>query len=47
MICEFLKQDGKQCQATAMKSSTMCFVHNPDTKDQHQAAVVKVAKQVL
>jgi len=47
MLCEFLKQDGKQCQATAMKSSLMCFVHNPDTKDQHRAAVVKGGKTSL
>lgn len=47
MLCEFIKQSGDRCQATAMKTSAMCFVHNPDTKAQHQAAVVKGGKTSL
>lgn len=47
MLCNYQKLDGKQCQATAMRSSSMCFVHNPETKAQHKAAVLKGGKTSL
>ena len=33
MICKFIKQDGKQCQANAMRNKEFCFTHHPDTKE--------------
>jgi hypothetical protein len=29
MKCEFIKSNGKQCSASAMKNSKQCFYHNP------------------
>lgn len=40
MQCEFVKS-GKKCHANAMKSGTLCFAHNPETKKAHLEAVQK------
>jgi len=39
--CKFIKPDGEQCQARAMKGSDYCFTHNPDTQIEKHLAVVK------
>lgn len=41
MQCQFIKEDGSQCGAMAMKDSTFCFSHNPDTQEEKQLAVQK------
>ncbi len=38
MLCQYQKS-GKRCQAYAMKESTFCFTHNPETKAKHLQAV--------
>ena len=36
MQCKYLNpQSQEQCNANAMTDSEFCFVHNPDTKEQH------------
>jgi len=39
--CKYIKTDGEQCQAKAMKGSDYCFTHNPDTQIEKHLAVVK------
>ena len=39
--CKFIKPDGEQCRAKAMKGSNYCFTHNPDTQTEKHLAVVK------
>ena len=39
--CKFIKPDGEQCRARAMKGSEYCFTHNPDTQIEKHLAVVK------
>jgi hypothetical protein len=39
--CKYIKQDGEQCQAKAMRESDYCFNHNPDTQIEKHLAVVK------
>jgi len=39
--CKYIKQDGEQCQAKAIKESDYCFTHNPATKIEKHLAVVK------
>ena len=39
--CKFIKPDGEQCRAKAMKGSDYCFTHNPDTQTEKHLAVVK------
>jgi len=41
MQCTYLKQDGSQCGANAMKESQFCFSHNPDTQKEKHLATVK------
>jgi hypothetical protein len=41
MQCQFIKEDGSQCGAMAMKEATFCFSHNPDTQEEKQLAVQK------
>lgn len=38
MQCKFKKKHNKTCQSPAMKDSSYCFTHNPETREQHQAA---------
>lgn len=44
MKCAYIKADGNQCQANAMKNYKYCFAHNPKTKEEHALAVVKGGK---
>ena len=39
--CKFIKPDGEQCRAKAMKGSDYCFTHNPDMQIEKHLAVVK------
>ena len=39
--CKFIKPDGEQCRAKAMKGSDYCFTHNPDMQTEKHLAVVK------
>jgi len=41
MKCTFIKEDGSQCQAIAIKESSYCFSHNPDTQEEKHLAVVQ------
>lgn len=41
MKCAYIQANGRTCQANAMKESSFCFVHNPETKEQHALAVTK------
>lgn len=36
MKCEFIKPDGTQCEANAMKGSKFCYFHNPDISDEEK-----------
>ena len=36
MKCEFIKPDGTQCEANAMKDSKFCYFHNPDISDEEK-----------
>lgn len=39
--CNYIKEDGGQCNARPMKESKYCFSHNPDTQVEKHLAVVK------
>lgn len=41
MKCKFIKPNGKQCNANAMIGSKFCFSHNPKSKKDKLAAVIK------
>lgn len=41
MSCAYINTCGEKCQANAMKNSEFCFVHNPNTKEEHALAVKK------
>ncbi len=41
MKCKFIKPDGQQCQANAMKGNDFCFTHNPLTEEERAVAVIK------
>lgn len=41
MRCQFIKDNGEQCEAIAMKDATFCFTHNPETQEEKHLAVVK------
>lgn len=41
MQCIYIKDDGKQCGAKAIKQDQYCFNHNPDYIQQKQSAVLK------
>ena len=34
MKCEFIKPDGQNCEAYAVKDSEFCYFHNPDITDE-------------
>jgi len=36
MKCEFIKLDGTQCEAHAIKDSEFCYFHNPDISDEEK-----------
>lgn len=36
MKCEFIKTDGTQCEAHAIKDSEFCYFHNPDISDEEK-----------
>jgi len=36
MQCEFIKPDGTQCNANAMRDSEYCYTHNPDISDEEK-----------
>ena len=44
MQCKFIKSNGKQCNANAMRNSELCFTHNPETKEAKKEAVVRGGK---
>jgi len=44
MRCNHIKSNKKQCAANAMIDSNFCFTHNPATKEEKKAAVVKGGK---
>ena len=44
MQCKFIKSNGKQCNANAMRDSGFCFTHNPATKEAKKEAVTKGGK---
>ena len=37
--CQFIKSDGEECKANAMRESEFCFTHNPDTEEERISAV--------
>lgn len=37
--CKFIKSNGKQCEAWAMKDSNYCFLHNPDISDKEKKTI--------
>lgn len=39
MQCEFIKSDGERCGMRAIKGSSLCFSHNPDTQEAKAIAV--------
>lgn len=41
MQCTYMKTDNSQCQANAMKESSFCFTHNPDTQVEKHLAVIR------
>lgn len=41
MNCKFIKPDGEQCKAKAIKGSDLCFTHNPDYSEEKALAVLK------
>ena len=41
MRCNFIKADGKQCKAQALKGKEYCFSHSPSTRKEHALAVAK------
>ena len=44
MRCEFIKSNGEQCNANAMRDSQFCFTHNPKMKKAKKEAVIKGGK---
>lgn len=44
MKCTYIDSNNNQCQANAMRNSAYCFVHNPNTKEEHALAVRKGGK---
>lgn len=40
-FCNYIKENGEQCNAKPIKGSKYCFSHNPDTKIEKHMAVVK------
>ena len=43
--CRHIKGDGSQCKAYAVRESFYCFIHNPDLKEQREAAQKKGGKE--
>ena len=39
--CNFIKQDGLQCEANATLNSELCFTHNPEMQEAKMVAVTK------
>lgn len=39
--CQFIKQDGLQCEANAILDSDLCFSHNPELEEARMIAVTK------
>lgn len=37
--CQFIKQDGTNCEAWAMQDSIYCFLHNPDISDEEKREI--------
>ena len=37
--CIFIKSNGKECRANAMRESQYCFSHNPDMEEERMSAV--------
>lgn len=44
MKCCYIKSNNEQCAANAMIGSKFCFSHNPETKEEKIAAVIKGGK---
>lgn len=42
--CNFIKPDGKNCNAWPMSNSEFCFTHNPETRKAKRKAVIKGGK---
>lgn len=36
MKCEFIKPDGQNCEAYAVKGTQFCYFHNPDISDEEK-----------
>ena len=36
MKCEFIKPDGQNCEAYAVKGTSFCYFHNPDISDEEK-----------
>lgn len=36
MRCKFIKPDGQNCEAHAIKDSEFCYFHNPDISDEEK-----------
>ena len=36
MKCEFIKPDGQNCEAYAVKGTGFCYFHNPDISDEEK-----------
>jgi hypothetical protein len=43
--CRFIKSDGSQCKAYAVRESFYCFIHDPHLKQEREAARVKGGKE--
>jgi hypothetical protein len=43
--CQVIKSDGKQCNAYAGHESLYCFIHDPQRKEERQAAQKKGGKE--
>jgi hypothetical protein len=39
--CRFIKSDGSHCKAYAVRESFYCFIHDPDLKQEREAARVR------
>jgi len=37
--CQFIKSDGEECKANAMRDNEFCFSHNPDMEEERMSAV--------
>src|SRR4051794_38219755 len=43
--CQYIKSDGSQCQSYTVRESFYCFIHDPNLKQEREAARVKGGKE--